>query len=96
MEPQAPEIGEHVIYHDEVGKAFPALLTEVHLYNDDPNPVVNLLYVSDNKAEHDSYGRQIDRPSSISHGSVNKAHGNYWRRPDEEPNKPLPVKSLED
>lgn len=88
-----PIIGEAVIYHDEVGKAYPALLTEIHWSGDEEAPVVNLLYVSDDKAEHDSYGRQIKRPSSISHGSSNQAHGNYWRRPDEEPNKPLPTES---
>jgi len=50
-------------------------------------PCVNLVWVSIDRERQDSYGRQIERETSVVHASDQSAHGNYWRFMDEEPNK---------
>jgi hypothetical protein len=75
------EVGDLVVYVDPVAKPSNALVTAVW------GPTcINVVAMSDNEAETDSYGRQIKRFTSVMHKSVTPAHGNYWRRPDEEPN----------
>jgi hypothetical protein len=87
-----PKIGDTVIFHDSKGRAHHALVIavfgETTLYDGVyDEPCMNLVYVSSDPKRQDSYGRQIERdPSSVVHASHNHAHGNYWRRPDEEPN----------
>lgn len=86
-------IGQHVVYHDEQGRAHDALVTAIH---GEPNyglvmgadaPLVNVVLVSDDQARKDVYGRQIERLTSLSHASgVQGVHGMYWRHIDEEPN----------
>ena len=44
---------------------------------------VNLVYVSKDTAKQDSYGRQIERATSVVHKTLQPAHGNYWVWPDE-------------
>jgi len=90
--------GDFVIFHDTYGKAHNALLTNVFssgvgkdnvpFYDD--TGCMNLVYVSENEAEIDNGGRQIKRASSVSHVSKTNVHGYYWRKPDEQPNKPAP------
>lgn len=72
-------------WRDEVG------YDRVREYED--GPLVNLVILSDDEERTDSYGRQIERPTSISHASDNKSHGNYWRWPDEDPNSVTPSHS---
>lgn len=43
-------------------------------------PSVNLVYVSADESQHDSYGRQIIRPTSVGHSSTQTATGYYWKR----------------
>lgn len=81
-------IGDHVVYHDPVGKAHDALLTTI--WSADEHPLVNLVYISSDEARQDSYGRQIERQTSCNHASKMPVHGNYWRFPDEEPNAYVP------
>src|SRR5687768_8687179 len=38
-------------------------------------PSVNVVYVSDDEAEHDPYGNQIKRSTSVCHRSAQAAHG---------------------
>lgn len=89
-----PRVGDTVIYHDEYGKAYNALLTAVHGWETegiaiaDQMPCVNLLYVSGDENRQDNYGRQVERVSSAVHKSMNGGvHGNYWRTAQEEPNE---------
>lgn len=44
-------------------------------------PSLNLVFVSDDMAKDDSYGRQIERETSVVHQSRQPAHGNFWQEP---------------
>lgn len=41
-------------------------------------PSVNVVYVSDDAGEHDPYGNQIKRNTSVVHRTQQSAHGMYW------------------
>ena len=82
------KVGDVVIYHDERGVAHNALLTSA--WEGTENPTVNLLFVSGNESEQDSYGRQMKRESSVIHVSTSTVHGRYWRRAME---SPIPYKA---
>ena len=71
------KIGDAVTYVDEIGEERDALLTAVHGTSDDPS--VNLVFVSADESQHDPYGRQISRRSSVVYQLNQGAHGNYWR-----------------
>jgi hypothetical protein len=74
------EVGDHVIYIDPVGKEHKALVT-ANWGKDTPMKSLNIVYVSDNEAETDSYGRQIKHDTSVVHESAQPAHGRKWREP---------------
>jgi hypothetical protein len=78
------EVGDAVVYHDPKGRPHNALVTCVH--NRAPYYCVNLVLVSPHESERDQYGRQIERVTSLYHGSHAVVYGQYWRRPDEAPN----------
>lgn len=69
--------GDAVIYVDPLGNDRPAVLTAV--WGSGPTPAVNLVFVSDDQAKKDTYGRQIERATSVVHQSGQAAPGNYWR-----------------
>jgi hypothetical protein len=71
-------IGDAVIFTDSKGRDHQAMCTNYF------GPVcINVAYVSDDAARTDSYGRQIERSTSVLHQSGAPAHGNFWRRADE-------------
>lgn len=72
------DIGSTVEYVDPVGRAHSALVT-ANWGADSPTRALNLVYVSEDEAEHDQYGRQIKRDTSVVHESVQPAHGRFWR-----------------
>ena len=76
--------GTFVDYYDPRGKRFPALITEVW-----GPQCINLVYVNDVEGQRDSYGQKLLRATSLMHGSVQQAHGNYWMLPGEK-RDPLP------
>lgn len=77
---RVPRVGDTVVFHDPVGLAYQALVTAVW------SPVcLNVVYVSQDEAKTDPYGRQIERQTSLLHKSSQPAHGIYWRFEDEEP-----------
>ena len=78
------KVGAAVVYHDEHGNPHNALLTSVWGKREDA-PAVNLVFVSGDEAEHDNYGRQTKRESSVTHVSRTNVHGRYWRFADETP-----------
>lgn len=94
------KVGDHVIFHDSMGRPYNALVTAIHAYNDpDENgqveyneetgegPCINVVFVTGNDSMQDQYGRQIHRETSISWGKTyGTAWGFYFRFPDEEPN----------
>lgn len=78
-------VGQLVKWHDSKGNEHDALVTAVW-----GATCINLVVVSKDESKTDQYGRQIERNTSSSHGSVNKVHGFYWRFADEEPNPYVP------
>jgi hypothetical protein len=78
---RTPEIGEFVVFHDSNGRPHNGLVLCVHSAT-----CINLVHVESDEARQDTYGRQTDHPTSISHGSQEQVHGFYWRYPEEEPN----------
>ena len=70
--------GAHCTYVDPRGQAFPALITEVW-----GPQCVNVIYVNDVEGQRDSYGQKMLRSTSVMHGSVQQAHGNYFLMPGE-------------
>lgn len=81
-------VGQHVVYVDQYGKRHDALITiwwsayEPYL-SETGQPGCNLVLVSGEEAKTDSYGRQIERETSVVHRSKQVAHGRYWCWPDE-------------
>lgn len=74
-------VGDVVVYHNPVAKAFNALITAVW-----SKTYINVVIVSGDDTKTDSYGRQIERVTSLNHKSSMAVHGNYWRFEDETPN----------
>lgn len=79
-----PQVGDAIIFRDSSGKDHNAIVTCDH------GACINLVHVSSDEKRQDPYGRQIERPTSISHQSQNKVHGFNWRWPNEEPNPYVP------
>lgn len=75
--------GDPVVYVDEVGVEHHALVTAVWtgmgLPKPDHQPGCNLVFVSSDPAKGDTYGRQIERRTSVSHQEAQMAPGNYWK-----------------
>lgn len=73
------KVGDYVIYVDPKGIEHDALVTIV--WSDtDVSRCINLVYVSDNPGEEDSYGRQTKHITSVQHQScMQGVPGNYWK-----------------
>ena len=70
--------GKACVYVDPTGKAHDAVITEVH-----GPQCINLAHVTDDESQYDSYGLKLMRATSVMHGSIQQAHGNYWLLPGE-------------
>ena len=84
----AVKIGDAVVFINATGQEFFALVTEVWDGGDPskiPNPSLNVVYISDDYAARDQYGRQVARSTSVVHQSNQAAHGMKWRRIGEDP-----------
>lgn len=75
--------GKPCVYVDPRGKHYDALITEVW-----GPQCINLIYVNDVEGQRDSYGQKMLRQTSVMHGSIQQAHGNYWMLPGEERSSP--------
>jgi hypothetical protein len=75
---RAEHRGKACVFVDPVGKAHAALITEVW-----GPQCVNVVYVTDEDGQSDNYGQKLVRSTSVMHGSVQQAHGNYWLLPGE-------------
>lgn len=80
------EIGQPITYVDHHGVPRPALVTQVWgecRYDDDGKlcnaPCINIVCVSLDEKKDDSWGRQVERDSSVVHEMDQQAHGNFWR-----------------
>ena len=82
------KVGDHVIYVDQYGKPRQALITiwwgDIEAYKSETGEIgCNLLFVASDVEKGDTYGRQIERETSVVHKTSQPAHGNYWCWPDE-------------
>ena len=87
------DIGTHVLYVDEHAKVHDAIITQwwgpapgtlIEGYvSPTGEPGCNLVFVSGDAEKKDTYGRQIERETSVIHKTAQPAHGRYWKWPDE-------------
>lgn len=70
--------GQHVVFVDSSRVEHDAIVTAWH-----GTSCINVVYGSKDEQKTDSYGRQIERATSVSHMSQNP-YGMFWRWPDEE------------
>ena len=73
------DVGQPCTYFDPYGRPRAALITAVH-----GKQCVNVVFVHDDKNQYDSYGLKIERSTSVMHGDIQQAHGNYFLMPGEE------------
>jgi hypothetical protein len=67
------EVGDVVKYTDHRGVQHLALITAVW-----SETTLNLVYVSKDATEHDDYGNQIKRETSVYVKTPSSAPGNFW------------------
>ncbi|PYS52433.1 MAG: hypothetical protein DMF68_01610 [Acidobacteria bacterium] len=85
MSERTPEVGKTIVFHDAKGQPHDALVTAVW------SPTcINIVFVSQDALRQDSFGRQIERQTSLLHKGSTPVHGMYWRFSDEEPNPYVP------
>jgi hypothetical protein len=72
------DVGRECIYFDPRGRAYPALITAVW-----GPQCINVVYVNDVEGQTDAYGQKLMRATSLMHGNIQQAHGNYWMLPGE-------------
>ena len=70
--------GTACTYVDPRGRAYDALITAVW-----GPQCVNVVYCNDVDGQRDNYGQKLLRATSVMHGGVQQAHGNYWLLPGE-------------
>jgi hypothetical protein len=75
QEIKSVKIGDSVIFIDSLRNELPALVTAVWSL-----PCINVVYVSTDTNKGDTYGRQIERMTSVIHKSCQGevAFGNCW------------------
>jgi hypothetical protein len=71
-------IGSVVTYVDSTGHDRPALVTNC-FGPLESKPSINVVIVNDDENQTDTYGRKIERFTSVVHQSNQWAHGNYWK-----------------
>jgi hypothetical protein len=69
--------GTPVDYYDEHAQRHDALVT-IDWGSQETAGSINLVFVSSDKTKEDSYGRQIERATSVVHKNQQSAPGNYW------------------
>jgi hypothetical protein len=71
-------IGWPVVYIDSLGRERPALVTNC-FGPLESKPSINVVIVNDDENQTDTYGRKIERFTSVVHQANQWAHGNYWK-----------------
>jgi len=92
---KSPKIGERVIYFDSFGMEHEALCTDnfgaYEKTNEDgtkeivysENPSINVVLISPDKRRTDTYGRQVERFTSVGTWVYASAWGNFYAHPDD-------------
>jgi len=75
---KGPQVGDVVVYTDHQAREHNALVTSAW---GEETGSLNLVYASSDEGKTDSYGRQIERDTSVPHQSTQPAPGNHWRLP---------------
>jgi hypothetical protein len=70
-----------VVFVDPHGVEHNAVVTANWASPDNPTPSINVVYVTKDESKTDSYGRQIERSTSVVHESNQAAHGMFWHQP---------------
>lgn len=76
------EVGQDVVYVDGTARRHQALIT-AWWRAQGREPSANLVFVSGDPAKEDTFGRQIERETSVPHRSHQVAPGKFWCWPDE-------------
>lgn len=76
MEEGILEVGDVVTYRDENGVDHNAIVTVVH--GNTAQSCINVMYASSDETKRDSWGRQVERASSVQRQSEFTAHGRYF------------------
>lgn len=71
--------GKACVFFDPYGHPHDALITEVW-----GPQCINLVFCNPTEGQRDSYGQKLVRFTSVMHGNLQQAHGNYWLLPGEE------------
>lgn len=71
-------VSNMVLFTDAVGKTHHAIVINEFSSETYPKGSVNLVFVSDDEALTDPYGRQIVRQSSVPHQEHQSAHGMFY------------------
>lgn len=77
MSEHGPQIGDVVVFVDPRGREHNAVVTAN--WGQTPTASINVVWVTSDESKTDSYGRQIDRATSVVHESNQAAHGNFWK-----------------
>lgn len=86
MKQQHVTVGGVINYFDPYGKPIPSFVTAVWgetKYDEESGelsqaPTINVVFVSKDEERGDTYGRQIERETSVVHRRDQHAHGNFW------------------
>lgn len=81
------EAGDHIKIVTEDHREVEALVTIVHGSADGSmkgedwiGPTINAVFVSPDTSKTDSYGRQVERYTSLQHQNATSANGRYWSK----------------
>jgi len=72
------QVGKFIAFVDPIGKTRDALVTAVWGKSEDL-PAINVVIINGDENQTDSYGRKLERYTSVVHQSKQSAHGNYWK-----------------
>lgn len=85
-----PNLGQKVVFCDAKSIDHDALVTAVW-----SDTCINVVWVSGDESRTDTYGRQVERQTSVTHATVmGQAHGNYWRFDSEPRNEYKPPQAV--
>lgn len=72
------DVGKSCVFYDSRGRAYDALITAVW-----GPQCINVVYVNDVDGQKDTYGQKLIRATSVMHGNIQQAFGNFWMLPGE-------------
>jgi hypothetical protein len=79
---QGPAIGAAVVYTDPKGQDHEAIVTNA--YGTSIQGAINVAFVSADTSRTDTFGRQIERETSVLHQTIQPTHGRFWRHVGED------------